>query len=89
MSKQIHPLLGVKPLAREPIPLLLEIPHSLVVMNPEITLVGVTSVLIVLFAVKMFGRAAKFFPGPLVAVCAGIAFCLYFDFSHAHKYQWY
>jgi len=88
MSKQIHPLLGVKPIAREPLPLLLEVPHSLVVMNPEIALVGITSVLIVLFAVNIFGRAAKFFPGPLVAVCAGIAFCLYFDFSHAHKYEW-
>jgi MFS superfamily sulfate permease-like transporter len=89
LSKQIHPLLGVKAMAREPIPLLLEIPHSLVVMNPEVALVGVTSVAIVIFATTLFGRLARFFPGPLAAVAAGIGFCLYFDFSNAHRYTWY
>jgi MFS superfamily sulfate permease-like transporter len=88
-SKQIHPLLGVKPIAREPLELLLEIPHSIVKMNPEIALVGVTSVLIVIFAALVFGRLSRFFPGPLVAVAAGIALCLYFDFKHPHNYQWY
>lgn len=89
LSKQVHPLLGVKPIARDPIPLLLEIPHSLVVMNPEIALVGVSSIAIVVFATGIFGRLARFFPGPLAAVVAGIGFCLYFDFEHAHSYKWY
>lgn len=89
LAKQAHPLLGVKPIAREPIPLLLEIPHSLVVMNPEVALVGATSVAIVVFATTLFGRLARFFPGPLAAVAAGIGFCVYFDFSHAHTYRWY
>lgn len=88
-SKQIHPLLGVKPLSQNPIDLLLEIPHSLVVMNPRVALVGVTSVLIVLFAPALLGRLSKYCPGPLLAVLAGIAFCLSFDFAHAHKYTWY
>ena len=88
-SKQVHPLLGVKPIAREPIPLLFEIPHSLVVMNPEIALVGFLSVLIVIFATTIFGRFARYLPGPLVAVLVGIALCLYFDFSHPHSYRWY
>jgi MFS superfamily sulfate permease-like transporter len=88
-SKQIHPLLGVKPLARDPIPLLLEIPHSLVKMNPEVALVGVTSVIIVLFAHTVLGRLSKFFPGPLLAVLAGMGFCLLFDFAHPHNYTWY
>lgn len=89
ISKQIHPLLGVKPIAREPIPLLLEIPHSLVVMNPEVALIGVTAVLMVVFASSLFGRLAKYFPGPLAAVVAGIGLCLYFDFVHPHTYKWY
>lgn len=89
ISKQIHPLLGVKPIERSPIPLLLEIPHSLVVMNPEVALVGVVSVAIVVFATTLFGRLSRFFPGPLAAVAMGIAFCLYFDFKHAHAYKWY
>jgi MFS superfamily sulfate permease-like transporter len=89
LSKQVHPLLGVKPIAREPIPLLLEIPHSLVMMNPEVALVGVTSILIVVFAASVLGRLARFFPGPLIAVAAGVGLCLYFDFKHAHTYSWY
>ncbi len=89
ISKQIHPLLGVKAIAKEPIPLLLEIPHSLVVMNPEIALVGFTSILIVLSATSLFGKLARYLPGPLAAVLAGIGFCLYFDLNHAHAYKWY
>jgi MFS superfamily sulfate permease-like transporter len=89
LSKQVHPLLGVKPLAREPISLLLEIPHSLVVMNPEVALVGVVSIVIVAFAASFLGRLASFFPAPLFAVAAGVGLCLYFDFEHAHSYTWY
>lgn len=88
-AKQVHPLLGVKPLSQHPIDLLLEIPHSLVVMNPRVALVGVTSVLIVILAPMLLGRLSKYFPGPLLAVLAGICFCLSFDFAHPHKYTWY
>ena len=88
-SKQIHPLLGVKAISKHPIELLLEIPHSLVVMNPRVALVGFTSVLIVVLAPMVLGRLSKFFPGPLLAVLAGIVFCLSFDFAHPHKYTWY
>jgi MFS superfamily sulfate permease-like transporter len=88
-SKQVHPLLGVKPIAREPIPLLLEIPHSLVVMNPEVALVGFLSVLIVIFATTIFGRFARYLPGPLVAVLVGIVLCELFEFRRPHTYRWY
>ncbi len=88
-SKQIHPLLGVKPLSQHPIDLLLEIPHSLVVMNPRVALVGVTSVLIVVLAPMLLGKLSKYFPGPLLAVLAGICFCLSFDFAQPHNYTWY
>lgn len=89
ISKQIHPLLGVKAIAKDPIPLLMEIPHSLVVMNPEVALVGVLSILIVAFSHKILGKVAKFFPGPLIAVLFGIGCCLFFDFTHPHHYVWY
>lgn len=88
-SKQVHPLLGVKPVSRDPLPLLMEIPHSLVVMNPRVAAVGVLSVMLVLFAPALLGRLARFFPGPLLAVVMGIGFCLFFDFAHPHKYTWY
>ncbi len=88
-SKQIHPLLGVKALSHEPIDLLLEIPHSLVVMNPRVAFVGLVSVLIVISAARLLGRASKFLPAPLLAVLAGIFFCFYFDIAHPHSYFWY
>jgi MFS superfamily sulfate permease-like transporter len=68
---------------------MLEIPHSLVVMNPRVALVGVTSVLIVVLAPMLLGRVSRYCPGPLLAVLAGICFCLSFDFAHPHKYTWY
>lgn len=81
-SKQVHPLLGVKPIARDPLPLLLEIPHSIAAMKPEIAIIGIASVLLVLFSSKLLGRLAAFLPGPLVAVVAGVGFTLYFDLHH-------
>lgn len=88
-SKQVHALLGVKPIAKEPLGLLAEIPHSLVVMNPDIACVGAVSVVVVLLASSLLGRVAKYFPGPLLAVISGVALGLYFDVSHPHTYTWY
>ena len=85
-SKQVHPLLGVKPLAKEPIPLLMEIPHSLSTMNPQVALIGLTSVLIVILAPKLLGRVTKFLPAPLLAVLAGVCFSLAFGFTTPHTY---
>lgn len=87
-SKQIHPLLGVKPVAKEPIPLLMEIPHSLANLNPQVALVGLVSVLIVLLAPKLLGKVAKFLPAPLLAVLAGVGFSLFFGFTTPHSYTW-
>ncbi len=88
-SKQVHSLLGVKPIAKEPLGLLAEIPHSLVVMNPDIAFVGAVSVVVVLLTSSLLGRVAKYFPGPLLAVISGIALGLYFDVQHPHTYTWY
>jgi MFS superfamily sulfate permease-like transporter len=86
-SKQIHPLLGVKPVAKEPLPLLVEIPHSLSVLNPEVALVGVLSVLIILLAPKVLGSKGKFVPAPLLAVLVGVGLSIFFDFTHPHTYH--
>jgi MFS superfamily sulfate permease-like transporter len=36
----------------------------------------------------LLGKLSRYFPGPLLAVLAGICFCLSFDFAHPHKYTW-
>ncbi len=87
-SKQIHPLLGVKPIAKEPIGLIAEIPHSILMMNPEIGIVGILSVLIVLLAPKFLGKGSRYLPPALLAVLSGIALSVYFDISHPHDYLW-
>ncbi|MCU0392436.1 MAG: SulP family inorganic anion transporter, partial [Thermoflexibacter sp.] len=43
ISKQIHIMLGVNPQATTPIPLLFEIPQSLIDMNPKIAFIGFIS----------------------------------------------
>ena len=85
-SKQVHPLLGVKPSAKDPIPLLMEIPHSLAHLNPQVALVGISSVLIVLLAPKLLGKAGKYLPAPLLAVLVGVAFSMEFNFITPHAY---
>lgn len=87
-SKQIHPLLGVKPMAKDPLSLIAEIPHSVLMMNPDIGIVGIMSVVIVLLAPKILGRAVQFLPPALLAVLSGIGFSLFFDISHPHDYVW-
>ena len=40
MAKQIHTLLGVKPEAKSLLGVIAEIPHSLINLNPEVSLIG-------------------------------------------------
>lgn len=88
-SKQVHTLLGVAPQAKEPLPLLAEIPHSVARMNPEIALIGVVSL------VLLFGHAAlskrvtllKRVPGPLLVLLFAVPLGLYFDLDHEHTFS--
>ena len=50
VGKQIHVLFGVTPKAREPLHLLLEIPHSLANLIPTIACIGLVGLIIMLFA---------------------------------------
>lgn len=89
ISKQIHIMLGVSPHAKTPIPLLLEVPQSLVNMNPQIALIGFTSLAILFILnlpiVKKI-KAIKMLPAPMVVVLAGIGLGHLFDLEHEHKY---
>ncbi|WP_437878903.1 SulP family inorganic anion transporter [Sorangium sp. So ce513] len=87
-SKQVHTLLGVTPTSREPLHLLLEIPASVLRLNPEIALIGVLS-LALLFgypAVARRTRWAQKIPAPLLVLAASIPLALGFDLEHEHTY---
>ncbi|MBL8002487.1 MAG: SulP family inorganic anion transporter [Flavobacteriales bacterium] len=86
MSKQIHVALGVKPEGKEPLHLLMEIPHSLANLNPEVAIIGGLSLLIMIVLPLIRNRYVKMIPAPMVVVLVGMALAHNFDLEHEHKY---
>ncbi len=85
-AKQIHVALGVKVEDKDPLTLLAEIPHSLSILNPEIAVIGMVS-LIILFALPLVkNKYVKMIPAPMIVVLVAIPLGFYFDLGHAHKY---
>lgn len=89
VSKQAHTLMGVKPLAKEPLGLLAEIPHSFMNMNPEIFLIGAVSLAILFGMPKLPFKWAKKVPAPMVVVTTAILLEHLFDLEHDHTYSWH
>ena len=87
MAKQIHTLLGVKPQSKEIIDTILEIPHSVAELNPEIAIIGGTGMVILIVWSLMKNRYLKMIPGPLIVVAVGMLLERYFDLDHEHVYM--
>ena len=88
VSKQSHTLLGVKPMAKEPLELLAEIPHSLTHANAEIALIGVVSIATLLMWPLLSGRWFKAIPPQLIVLGVAIPLGLVFDLDHSHTFTW-
>jgi MFS superfamily sulfate permease-like transporter len=87
VSKQAHTLLGVSPLGKGPLPLLAEIPRSVMHANPEILVIGLCT-LVVLFGLPLLPwRWAKKVPAPMVAILLAIPLGLFFDLDHQHTFS--
>jgi len=87
-SKQIHVALGVAPQAKGPMGLILEIPRSVMRMNPEIAVIGIASLAVLfLFPVvtKRFAWMKKV-PAPMVVLAIAMPLALAFDLEHEHTY---
>jgi MFS superfamily sulfate permease-like transporter len=89
VSKQSHTVMGVKPLAKDPLGLLAEIPHSVWNMNPEIFLIGGVSLLILFGMPKLPFKWIKKVPAPMVVVAVAIVLERIFDLEHDHTYSWH
>jgi MFS superfamily sulfate permease-like transporter len=89
ISKQAHTAMGVKPLAKEPLGLLAEIPHSVANMNPEIFAIGAVSLLILFGMPRLPFTWAKKIPAPMVVVTVAILLEHLFDLEHDHTYSWH
>ncbi len=86
MSKQLHLLCGVMPASSHPIDLLLEIPHSVQYLNPEVFLIGIISLLILFLLPRLKIQGLKKIPAPIFALCASVPLALFFQFDTSHAY---
>ncbi|MCE9669187.1 SulP family inorganic anion transporter [Myxococcus stipitatus] len=87
-AKQVHVLLGVTPVAKEPLRLLGEIPSSVARLNPEIALIGALS-LALLFGHAALARrvsALKRVPAPLLVLLVTVPLGVAFDLEHSHTF---
>lgn len=86
MAKQVHTLLGVKPEAQSLLGTIAEIPHSLLNLNPEVSLIGVIGLLLLIAWSLIKHPALKMIPAPLLVVLTGLALGQYFDLDHSRQY---
>lgn len=87
MSKQIHTMVGMKPAGKEIFEIMAEIPHSFANMNPEIAIIGFTSLLMLILIPKIPVSWVKKVPVPMLVVIAGVLFDKAFDLEHEHMFQ--
>ena len=87
LSKQAHYVLGVAPHSKSPIDLLKEIPESINHLNPQTTIIGVLS-LILLFVLPLVKNPAirKIPASLLLLVLIAFPLSFYFDLDKAHEY---
>ncbi|MEQ1635306.1 MAG: SulP family inorganic anion transporter [Methylococcales bacterium] len=86
MTKQIHVVLGVTPEKGSLFSTMLQIPNSIMNLNPDIALIGVTGLIILIIWSMLKSPTFKMIPAPLIVVLVGIALAKYFDLNHEHMY---
>ena len=84
-SKQIHPLLGVKPTAKEPFELLAEIPHSVMNMKWEVALIGILGLVIIFTFPMIKNKLIKKVPAPMIVLLISIPLSLVFGLGEYVK----
>lgn len=87
MAKQIHTLLGVKPEAKSLLGTIAEIPHSIMELNPEVTLIGLLGLSLLIAWSLIKNPTLKMIPAPLLVVLVGLGLGQYFDLDHVHTYM--
>lgn len=87
MSKQLFTMFGAKPESKEIIDIIKEIPFMFKSMNPKIVLIGISSLLMLIFIPKVNNKFIKKIPAPMIVVLFGIFFhkLLGLDVEHAYN----
>jgi MFS superfamily sulfate permease-like transporter len=89
VSKQIHILLGKSPKSKEPLELLMEIPHSLQTANLPVALVGLLSLVLLILLSYSKNSFVKALPKPLVVVVFGAVLADYLGFASSNSLNWF
>jgi len=85
MAKQIHTLLGVKPQAKSLLGVIAEIPNSILNLNPEIALIGLSGLVLLIVWGFLKHPKLKMIPAPLLVVLLGLFLGQEFDLDDVHE----
>lgn len=72
ISKQLHVMLGVTPHSSEPLPLLAEVPSSLMHMNPAVAVIAFASIAILVAHSLVKNKNIKRIPAPLIVISVAL-----------------
>lgn len=87
MAKQIHVVLGNAPEKGSSLfSTIAQIPHSIMNLNPDIAVIGLTGLAILIIWSRVKNPTLKMIPAPLIVVLVGITLAKYFDLDHEHMY---
>ncbi len=87
MAKQINVVLGTTPEKGSSLfSTIAQIPHSIVNLNPEIAIIGVSGLVILTIWSVIKNPTLKMIPAPLIVVLVGMGLARYFDLEHEHMY---
>jgi MFS superfamily sulfate permease-like transporter len=87
MAKQIHAMLGTTPEKGSSLfSTIAQIPHSILNLNHEIAIIGLTGLAILIIWSRLKNPTLKMIPAPLIVVLAGMGLARYFDLEHEHMY---
>ena len=87
MAKQIHVVLGTTPEKGSSLfSTIAQIPHSIMNLNPDIAIIGLTGLVILVIWTLLKNPTLKMIPAPLIVVLVGMGLARYFDLEHEHMY---
>ncbi len=87
MAKQIHVMFGQAPeKGSSLLSTIAQIPHSILNLNYEIAIIGLTGLIILIIWNLIKNPTLKMIPAPLIVVLVGIGLAKYFDLDHEHMY---
>lgn len=84
IAKQSYVMLGEKPVGETALAQLWNLPQNLVGTNPDILVIGVSTLAVVILLPYI--PRLKVLPAPLIGVLVGMALGAYFDLEHEHLY---